>query len=107
MQLITTDHAKLKAKLQEYLENDPRYRTVYEYTKSRFNEAKNLSAHNWAHIYRDTLNAIAIGEAEGADMSIVMPTITMHDIGFCMVLQVRHTGGLAQTSLQNTYNKAA
>jgi HD superfamily phosphodiesterase len=26
-----------------------------------------LTAHNWEHISRDTLNAIVIGEAEGAD----------------------------------------
>jgi len=82
MKLITTDPVELQRKLRNYLGNDPTYKTAYEYTRKRFNEAKHLSAHNWAHIYRDTLNAIVIGEAEGADMSIVMPAITMHDIGF-------------------------
>ena len=41
-----------------------------------------LVAHNWEHIYRDILNAIVIGETEKADMSIILPAITMHDIGF-------------------------
>lgn len=36
----------------------------------------------WAHAYRDALNAIVIGEAEGADMGIVLPAAVVHDIGF-------------------------
>ncbi|HTE57916.1 MAG TPA: hypothetical protein VK694_04165 [Verrucomicrobiae bacterium] len=69
MQLITADPTQLQNRLQAYLENDPKYKAAFEYTKSRFNETESLSAHNWAHIYRDTLNAIVVGEAEGADMS--------------------------------------
>jgi HD superfamily phosphodiesterase len=82
MKLIDTDAAELKAKLEKYLEQDDRYRAVFAYTKQRFEAAEHLPAHNWAHVYRDTLNAIVIGEAEQADMSIVLPAITMHDIGF-------------------------
>lgn len=82
MRLIDLDAAELREKLQRYLRADPRYRAVYEYTRRRFDEAAHLVAHNWAHAYRDTLNAIVIGEAEGADMRIVLPAITMHDIGF-------------------------
>ncbi|MDP9320940.1 MAG: HD domain-containing protein [Chloroflexota bacterium] len=52
------------------------------YTKQRFDAATALTAHNWEHIYRDTLNAIVIGEAEGADMGVVLPAIVMHDIGY-------------------------
>jgi uncharacterized protein len=52
------------------------------YTKQRFDAQKELTAHNWEHIYRDTLNAIVIGEAEGADMRVVLPAIVMHDIGY-------------------------
>lgn len=82
MKLLSVDQKTLKKKLDRYLSEDVNYRLAYEYTKNRFEEADNLTAHNWAHAYRDTLNAIVIGEAEGADMSIVLPAITMHDIGF-------------------------
>lgn len=82
MKLLNFDAAVLREKLQNYLRNDAQYKVVYEYTKQRFNVASHLPAHNWAHAYRDTLNAIVIGEAEGADMRIVLPAITMHDIGF-------------------------
>jgi len=82
MKLLNIDQKTLKKKLDKYLAEDVNYRLAYGYTKNRFEEADNLTAHNWAHAYRDTLNAIVIGEAEGADMSIVLPAITMHDIGF-------------------------
>jgi len=55
---------------------------VFEYTKQRFDAADHLTAHNWEHAYRDVLNAIVIGEAEGADMHIALPAAAMHDIGF-------------------------
>lgn len=82
MKLLNNPPGELSAKLKTYLEADPTYKDVYEYTKLRFEAATQLSAHNWAHTYRDTLNAIVIGEAEGADMNIVLPAMTMHDIGF-------------------------
>jgi hypothetical protein len=82
MKLFDIPSHELVKKLQTYLEADPLYKSVYEYTKRRFEAATNLPAHNWAHAYRDTLNAIIIGEAEGADMKLVLPAATMHDIGF-------------------------
>ena len=82
MKLLDYTHTELANKLNKYMSDDERYKVVFEYTRKRFQEATNLVAHNWAHCYRDTLNAIAIGEAEGANMSIVLPAITMHDIGF-------------------------
>jgi len=82
MRLLNNPPGELANKLQKYLDTDMQYKAVYDYTKLRFDEATNLTAHNWEHTYRDTLNAIVIGEAEGADMHIVMPAITMHDIGF-------------------------
>jgi uncharacterized protein len=72
----------LRQKLHGYLERDPRLRSVAEYTKGRFEAATVLTAHNWEHIYRDILNAIAIGEAEDANMDIVLPAIVVHDIGY-------------------------
>lgn len=82
MKLLNYPAGELQAKLEKYLTADNKYRAVFAYTKSRFEDATSLTAHNWPHAYRDTLNAIVIGEAEGADMSIVLPAITMHDIGF-------------------------
>ena len=80
--VIATAHEELRAKLQGYLDRDDRLRSVVTYTKQRFDAEKTLTAHNWEHIYRDTLNAIVIGEAEGADMRVVLPAIVMHDIGY-------------------------
>ena len=82
MKLLDIPHSELVQKLQTYLANDTLYKSVYGYTKQRFEAATHLPAHNWPHAYRDTLNAIVIGEAEGADMKIVLPAATMHDIGF-------------------------
>lgn len=82
MKLLNADAKELQRKLTQYLHDDPRFREVYAYTQKRFYKATNLPAHNWAHIYRDIFNGIVVGEAEGADMSVVLPAITMHDIGF-------------------------
>ncbi|CAB1084356.1 hypothetical protein D1AOALGA4SA_11881 [Olavius algarvensis Delta 1 endosymbiont] len=67
-------------KLNKYLEID-RIKRVHDAAKAAF-EQNDLVAHGWDHIYRDTINAIWIGEAEGADMEIVLPAILLHDIGF-------------------------
>jgi uncharacterized protein len=69
-------------KLIDYLASDPLFKQVYDYTKQRFDAAPHLTAHNFEHAYRDVINAILIGESEGADMSIVLPAAVMHDIGF-------------------------
>lgn len=71
----------LSKKLSEYMTKDARLARVVTVTKKAFDDS-DLTAHNWAHAYRDTLNAIVIGEAEGADMGIVLPSAVMHDIGF-------------------------
>jgi uncharacterized protein len=67
-------------RLQRYLE-DERIKKVYDRVKSAFDE-RDFIAHSWDHVYRDTINAIWIGEAGGADMQIVLPAILLHDIGF-------------------------
>ncbi|HVQ44643.1 MAG TPA: HD domain-containing protein [Candidatus Saccharimonadia bacterium] len=72
----------LLSKLEQYLESDADFRIVYKYVEKRFKDTPNLVAHNWDHARRDTLNAIVIGESEDADMSIVLPAMIMHDIGF-------------------------
>lgn len=80
--MIVTSHEELRQKWRGYLAKDDRLRAVAAYTKERFDAEKRLTAHNWEHICRDTMNALVIGEAEGADMSVVLPAIVMHDIGF-------------------------
>jgi uncharacterized protein len=69
-----------RARLKKYLE-DKRLKNVHDEVKAAFKQ-HGLIAHNWDHIYRDTINAIWIGEAEGAVMEIVIPAILLHDIGF-------------------------
>lgn len=69
-----------RAKLQSYLENE-RIKIIHDKVKTAF-ENRDFIAHNWDHIYRDTINAIWIGEAEGADMQIILPAMLLHDIGF-------------------------
>ena len=71
---------KINRKLEKYLQN-PKLQQLYDYTHQRF-EASDLIAHKWDHIYRDIINAIWIGESEGAQMSIVLPAMILHDIGF-------------------------
>jgi hypothetical protein len=71
-----------RLKLTSYLEQDTYLRDIFEYTKIRFNSRTDLTAHNWEHARRDVLNGIVIGEAEAADMSVVLPALVMHDIGF-------------------------
>lgn len=80
--VLTASREELRHKLDGYFDGDPRLRSVAVHTKERFDAEKRLTAHNWEHIYRDTLNAIVIGEAEGADMEVVLPAIVMHDIGY-------------------------
>ncbi|MFC1798390.1 HD domain-containing protein [Thermodesulfobacteriota bacterium] len=67
-------------RLEPYLK-EKRLLKLYESTRTRFEES-GLVAHNWDHTYRDVINAIWIGEAEGADMEIVLPSMILHDIGF-------------------------
>lgn len=99
MKLIDIDADTLRTKLQTYLQSDETYKQVFEYTKQRFTDATHLPAHNWAHAYRDTLNAIVVGEAEGADMSVVLPAITMHDIGFLYGADGRSHGAVGADKL--------
>lgn len=70
------------AKLGGYLKSDPSFARIYDYARERFDAAPHLTAHNFEHARRDVLNAIVIGEAEGADMQVVLPAMVMHDIGF-------------------------
>ncbi len=43
--------------------------------------AKGLIHHNWHHVLRDLARAIMIGEAEKANMKVVLASVLLHDIG--------------------------
>jgi len=77
---IDTKIVKSSQQLTKYLKV-PRIRNLYDKLKAEYAKRGPL-AHGWDHIYRDTINAIWIGEAEGADMDIVIPAILLHDISF-------------------------
>src|SRR3989338_8992228 len=79
--ILKPTQPSLAKHLEQYLKYDVKFRKVYKATKRDF-EKINLGAHNFEHIYRDVCNAIVIGEAEKADMRIVLPAIALHDIGF-------------------------
>lgn len=76
------NYPDLPMKLEAHLTSDPVFRQIYEYTRQRFDHATELSAHNWEHARRDVLNALVIGESEGANLEIVLPAAVLHDIGF-------------------------
>ena len=71
---------KPSQQLAKYL-REPRVKRLYEKVKAEYDKRGPI-AHGWDHIYRDIINSIWIGEAEGADMNIVIPAVILHDIGF-------------------------
>lgn len=99
MKLLDQKPGVLQSKLVAYLNADRNFKASFEYTKRRFEDAEHLPAHNWPHTYRDILNAIVVGEAEGADMTIVLPAITMHDIGFLYGATGRTHGAVGANKL--------
>ena len=67
-------------KLDNYLSRFPELKALYELVKKDFS-TKGLVHHNWHHIVRDLARAINIGEAEKANMKIVLASVLLHDIG--------------------------
>jgi uncharacterized protein len=96
---------EVRHKLHKYLDADPDFQAVFSYTKHRFQEAKHLVGHNWDHAYRDVINAIIIGEAEGANMSIVLPAAAMHDIGFLFGAASQDHGAVGADKLPEFLNE--
>lgn len=80
MKYFTSKINKMHKALHKYLKVK-RNHNLFDKVKTRF-EKDGPIAHNWDHIYRDTLNAIWIGEQEKANMEIIFPAILLHDIGF-------------------------
>lgn len=67
-------------KLVNYFSRFPELKTLYESVKKDFS-TKGLVHHNWHHILRSLTTAIIIGEAEKANMKIVLASALLHDIG--------------------------
>lgn len=66
-------------KLDYYLSQFGELKTLYELLKQDF-LTKGLIHHNWHHILRDLARAVIIGEAEKANMKIVLASVLLHDI---------------------------
>jgi len=67
-------------RLDSYLSKYAKLKTLYELVEQDFS-AKGLVHHNWNHVLRDLARSIIIGEAEGANMKIVLAGVLLHDIG--------------------------
>lgn len=67
-------------KLTDYLLQFDELRVLYQLVKQDF-LVRGLVHHNWHHILRDLARAVMIGEAEKANMKIVLASVLLHDIG--------------------------
>jgi hypothetical protein len=73
----------LKPTLDEYIQRDPRILKVYEQARRRYAEVE-LFHHNFTHVMRDLHRALVIAADEGSvDYGILIPSVLLHDIGFC------------------------
>ena len=67
-------------KLNYYLSRSTKLKNLYKLVREDFSE-KGLIHHNWHHVLRDLARAVIIGEAEEADMEVVLAGVLLHDIG--------------------------
>ena len=73
----------MKPTLDEYIQRDPRILKVYQEARRRYAEVE-LFHHNFTHVMRDLHRALVIAADEGfADYGILIPSVLLHDIGFC------------------------
>lgn len=73
----------MKPTLDAYVSKDPRIIQVYTEAKRRYAEAGHAH-HNFLHVLRDLYRALLIAEEEeGVDYSVLIPSVLLHDIGFC------------------------
>jgi HD superfamily phosphodiesterase len=66
--------------LDHYLSEYAGLKALYEVVRHDF-IAKALIHHNWNHVLRDLARGVMIGEAEGANMRIVLAGLLLHDVG--------------------------
>ena len=68
--------------LDAHIRNDPRILNVYLEARRRYNEF-DLLHHNFTHVMRDLHRALVIAAEEEVDYGILIPSVLLHDIGFC------------------------
>ena len=69
--------------LDEHVQKDPRILDVYLDARRRYDELP-LYHHGFAHVMRVLYRALVIAKEEGAvDYSVLIPSVLLHDIGFC------------------------
>ncbi len=69
--------------LDAHVQKDPRILAVYMEALRRYSEAARAH-HNFTHVMRDLHRALLIAEEENpVNYSILIPSVLLHDIGFC------------------------
>ena len=69
--------------LDEHIQQDPRILKVYLEARRRYAEVV-LFHHNFAHVMRDLHRALVIAaDQESVNYGILIPSVLLHDIGFC------------------------
>lgn len=76
----TTYNNGEKVKLDKYLLQFDDLKTLYGLIKRDFS-TKGSVHHNWHHILRDLAKAAVLGEAERANMKVVLAGVLLHDVG--------------------------
>jgi len=69
-----------KVKLDDYLLQFDDLRTLCGLVEQDFSKRGPVH-HNWHHVLRDLAKAVILGEAEKANMKIVLASVLLHDIG--------------------------
>jgi hypothetical protein len=73
----------LKPTLDEHIQRDPRILRVYLEARCRYAEIV-LFHHNFTHVMRDLHRALVIAaDQKSVDYGILIPSVLLHDIGFC------------------------
>ncbi len=73
----------MKPTLDEHIRQDPRILKVYLEARRRY-AAAGLLHHNFSHVMRDLHRALVIAaEHASVDYGILIPSVLLHDIGFC------------------------
>lgn len=73
----------MKPTLDEHIQRDPRILKVYLEARRRYSEFK-FKHHNFGHVMRDLHRALVIAADQGSvDYNILIPSVLLHDIGFC------------------------
>lgn len=69
--------------LDEFIRADPRIEALYARARRMYGDHA-LYHHSFEHVLRDLYRAMLIAQSEeGVDMSVLIPAVLLHDIGFC------------------------